>query len=271
MKPYDTNNERVKKFFGDINLKNVVVTIIGLGGGGEIILHLLRSGIQKFNLIDFDTLETGNLVRHICGSKYIGQNKAIAVKNLLEDYQGKKSDYIKAYTWNIFDNHKAFDKIIKSSSVVIIATDTDSSKSYINELCVKHRIPAVFVSMFHEGCGGEVFTYIPDLACYDCIGRYHERQEYIEKYAKTLEKKDCSSNRDIKAMPGLGIDQSFLCSIAARKVLDCILSENENNILPPIGQNMIIWSLYGIKNVFEQHLSSIQILYKPHKDCSCNN
>ncbi|EKE26718.1 MAG: hypothetical protein ACD_4C00184G0002, partial [uncultured bacterium (gcode 4)] len=67
MRTYDTNNERIKKFFGKTDFEKIKVSIIGLGGGGEIALHLLRSGIINMNLFDFDILESGNLVRHICG------------------------------------------------------------------------------------------------------------------------------------------------------------------------------------------------------------
>jgi len=78
-----SKNPRTNTLYGQIDK---TVTIIGLGGGGEIALHLARSGVRRLNLIDFDTLEVGNLVRHACGSKYIGQNKAEEVRDLLVEY-----------------------------------------------------------------------------------------------------------------------------------------------------------------------------------------
>ena len=152
MLPYSQENRRVEKFFGNINLGEIKVTIVGLGGGGEIALKLLQSGIQKFDLIDFDSLEAGNLVRHVCGNKYIGMNKAVAVKKLLEEYQGRRTKNIAAHTWDIFDESEKFRKIISSSDVVVIATDSDSSRYFINEVCTDYEVPAVFVSMFSEGC-----------------------------------------------------------------------------------------------------------------------
>ena len=268
MRTYDTNNERITKFFGKTDFEKIKVSIIGLGGGGEIALHLLRSGIINMNLFDFDILESGNLVRHICGSKYVGKNKAIAVKMLLEEYIGSGKSEIRSYDWNIFDDNETFLQIIQSSDVVIIATDTDSSKYYINEMCVENKIPAIFVRMFEDGCGGEVFSYIPGMACFECLTHFQNRQKFLEDYSKTIIKKDCSSKRDFSAMPGLGIDQSFLCSITARKALDIILKTSDS-ILAPVGKNWIVWSLFGIKGILEEHLSSLHHDYPVNENCSC--
>lgn len=261
----------MKKFFEGINLGNFRVTIIGLGGGGEIALHLLRSGIQNLFLIDFDILEKENLCRHICGSRFVGKNKAQAVKELLEEYQGEKTTKIKSYTWDIFDETKKLQKIVRLSDVVVVATDTDSSRYFINEICVQNKTPAVFVSMFEEGSGGEIFTYKPKMACLECGDQFAQRTDFLEKYEKSTNKKDCSSARDTSGMPGLGIDQSFLCSIAARKVLDIIIEKSKKSSLPPVGKNWIIWSLYGIKGVVDDHLSSFQMNFPKHKNCRlCN-
>lgn len=265
---YSTANKRIEKLIGNSGVENAKVTIIGLGGGGEIALHMLRSGIRRLDLYDFDILEEGNLVRHICGSEHIGKNKAIAVKDVLDRYAGNVSESgVTAYPQNIFDNYSEFTKSVKESSVVIVATDSDASKYFANEACVESQVPAVFVGMFENGCGGEVFSYVPGMACYECMGNYQNRNDFLDTYVKSTSKKDCSSNRDKSAMPGLGIDQSFLCAIAARKTLDSIVRGNENNKLPPVGRNWIAWSLFGIKDVLESHLSSLNYDFEKHTNC----
>ncbi|MDD2487376.1 MAG: ThiF family adenylyltransferase [Candidatus Gracilibacteria bacterium] len=264
-----TENPRINTLI-KTSLSEKKVTVIGLGGGGEIALHLLRSGIVKQNLIDNDILESGNLVRHICGSRFIGNNKAFAVKELLDEYAGNQVSSINAYDWNIFDNRTLFYNLIHESDVVVCATDTDSSRYFINEVCIELRKPAIFVSMFEKGAGGEIFTYIPDFACYCCLADHGERKDFLKKYSETTDKKDCSSARDVSAAPGIGIDQSFLCSIAARKALDVLLADVEHS-LPPVGTNWILWSLFGIANVIDKHLSSMLIMLEKQKDCIiCN-
>ncbi|MBP8016666.1 ThiF family adenylyltransferase [Candidatus Gracilibacteria bacterium] len=246
------------------------VTIVGLGGGGEIVFHLLRTGVFNMNLIDFDILEEGNLVRHICGNNFVGKNKAEAVSEFLGNFIGIEKDearnYFKPHSFNIFDNQKKFREIVANSDVVVCATDTDSSRYFINDICVELKKPAIFVGMFEKGSGGEIFTYIPGQACYSCISNSHRRTEYLKKYETTLDKKDCSSSRDVKSAPGLGIDQSFLGAAAARKVIDTLLI-GMNHSLPPVGTNWIIFSISGIKNVIEESLTSMCIL--PQKSDGC--
>ncbi len=268
-----SNNPRITPLIKS-SLSDKTVTIVGLGGGGEIAFQLLRAGILNQNLIDFDILEKGNLVRHICGSDYINKNKAIAVSEFLGNFIGVKDELafelFKPYTFNIFNDQKMFKELVAQSDVVVCATDTDSSRYLINDVCIELKKPAVFVGMFEKGSGGEVFTYIPGLACYACISNSSRRQEFLKKYETTLDKKDCSSIRDVKSAPGLGIDQSFLGAITSRKVIDTILI-NKDHSLPAIGTNWIIWSLFGIKDVIDDHLTSILLIPNKRTDCiSCS-
>ena len=61
--------DRVIKLIGENNLKKIqskVVCIVGLGGvGGYAVEGLVRSGVQKFILVDYDTVDLSNLNRQI--------------------------------------------------------------------------------------------------------------------------------------------------------------------------------------------------------------
>jgi molybdopterin/thiamine biosynthesis adenylyltransferase len=267
--PYDFQNganKRTMQFYENVN-KLGKVTIIGLGGGGDIALHLLRSGADEMDLIDFDTLDSGNLIRHVCGIEHVDKNKAEAVRDLLNNYNGGGAK-IKSHNWNIFDESEKFENIVSESSVVIIATDTESSKHYTNEICVKHNIAAVYVGMYQNGCGGEVFTSIPGLSCLECLGRTSGRNSFLDEYQKSVLKKDCSSTRDSSALPGLGIDQSFLSAIAARKALEILVTKAGGKSLPKLANNYILWSLFGIGKIFPEHLKAIYSDIPKHSDCS---
>lgn len=267
---YDVSkNPRTNTLYGHLDK---TVTIIGLGGGGEIALHLARSGVRHLNLIDFDTLEAGNLARHVCGSKYIDQNKAEAVRDLLTEYNPASDGNIIAYNWDIFKRREEFQAIVSGSDAVVIATDTDSSRLFINDVCVETKTSAVFVTMFPKGVGGQIFSYLPESACYACFAHHEGRQGFIQEYVDTLEKADCSSARDVRSMPGLGIDQSFLSAIAARKTLDILLMDQEHS-LPSLGdENRIVWSLSGIPRVLSTPLSSARVNVPKHEECySCSS
>src|SRR5690606_18906440 len=60
------------------------VGIIGLGSvGSKITLHLARSGIQNFILIDDDIFLPGNIARHTLDWRYIGEHKVRGLKDQL--------------------------------------------------------------------------------------------------------------------------------------------------------------------------------------------
>ncbi len=243
--------------------------LVGLGNGAEIAMHLLRSGVTSFHLTDFDILEAGNLVRHSCGVKYIGKNKAIAVAEHMTEYVGGGINLF-VHTDNIFTDVQYTRMLVKECDVVIVATDTDSSRFLLNELCVETSTPAVFVSMFQRGKAGEVFSYQPGHgACFACLMKYLGRQDILIEYEKTADKAQCHLARDVRTAPGIGIDQSFFSALAARKALEILLRDQKHD-LPLVGKSWNILSLFGIPNVLE-HLSSIQEDIPSFTDCECAN
>lgn len=264
--PYSETNPRRDALHGPLGDK--VVSVVGLGGAADIALDLLKSGVEKFRLFDFDTLEAGNLVRHACGNAHVGMNKAEATKKLLEEYCGKTLPEALAIPFDVFDPASGFEGAVRESDIVVIGTDTDASRAYANDLAVEFGTPAVFVSMFENGCGGEIFVSRPGACCYGCLMLHQERHEFLEKYQKTAHKPDCSSMRDVRSMPGIGVDQRFLSAIASRISLDVLLEGSENR-LPRIGSNWIVFSVSGISEILETPFSSLRFEMDPHPRCRC--
>ena len=65
---------------------NARVLIAGCGsGGGLVALQLVMSGVKQFTLIDNEALEAENVIRHVCGLRYLGQRKTDALSDVLED------------------------------------------------------------------------------------------------------------------------------------------------------------------------------------------
>ena len=267
---YTTANPRRDSLYQSSLISAKTVTLIGLGGGGEIALQLLRSGVEKFHFIDFDTLDSGNLIRHVCGSEYVGRNKAEAVAELLAKYPAKPLETIRAHDWDILKKQREFREIVQESDLVIVATDSDASRYFAGEVCQGANKPAIFVSMFSQGCGGEVFIQKPGEACFGCFTRHQNRLEFLQTYLTTVDKSDCSSSRDVRSMPGLGIDQSFLCSLAARKALDILLTGSDSQLVSLHKEsNWIVFSLFGIPGALEEHLSSLVFNLPRHGNCEC--
>lgn len=264
--PYLTPNSRRDALIPDLSA--VHVTVVGLGGGAPIPVELAKCGIRNFTFFDSDTLDSDNLIRHPCGVAEIGQKKVDAVAQYLNRQSGNRLS-IAAYGEDIFTSERIRSEIAKSD-LAIIATDTEASRFFLNEICQEKAVPAVFVGMFEGGMGGEIFTFEPGEGCYCCLAEHIGRKQFIESYSQATRKGDCSSNRDTSAMPGLGMDQGILCGIAARKSLDILLKHKKHR-LRPIGKNWIVFSICGIENVLAESLSSIQMDIRKHASCmTCN-
>src|SRR5437870_2431502 len=66
------------------------VFIAGCGsGGGSVALQLAMSGVVHFTLADNDALEPENVIRHVCGLRYVGQRKVDALADVLRDRNPK--------------------------------------------------------------------------------------------------------------------------------------------------------------------------------------
>jgi molybdopterin/thiamine biosynthesis adenylyltransferase len=264
--PYLEPNSRRDALIPDLSAAHI--TIIGLGGGAPIPVELAKCGIKNFSLFDHDTLDRENLIRHPCGIEEIGKMKVDAISQYMNKKSGGQLS-ISAYAEDIFTSTHLRSEIAKSD-LVIVATDTEASRFFINEICQEKGIPAIFVGMFEDGMGGEIFAFEPKQGCYCCLAEHLGRKQFIESYARATRKGDCSSKRDTSAMPGLGIDQGILCHIAARKALDILLKHKKHR-LRPVGKNWIVFSICGIENILSETLTSIQMDIHKHSSCmTCN-
>ena len=61
-------------------LEHAVIGIAGAGGlGSNCAMHLVRSGVRKFVIADFDTVSAGNLNRQFFFTDQIGRSKVEAL------------------------------------------------------------------------------------------------------------------------------------------------------------------------------------------------
>jgi molybdopterin/thiamine biosynthesis adenylyltransferase len=239
--------------------------IVGLGGGAPIPFELAKCGVRSFILIDHDVLGPENLIRHPCGVEHIGKPKVYAVSDALQAHTGGILN-IQAINEDVFKLLE-FNALVASVDLIVVATDNEASRFFINEHAVKHAVPTIFVGTFESAIGGEVVTYQPDEGCYICLAEHIGRKEFLKKYQTTVDKSTCTSSRDVRAVPGLGADQGILCHIATRKCLDLLVQKQKHN-LPSIGNNWIIFSTSGIPAILPGSLSSIQRDIPVHSNCS---
>jgi molybdopterin/thiamine biosynthesis adenylyltransferase len=161
------NWERVESLLGSDALAHLSerrVGIVGLGsGGGYVAVALAMSGVGNLVLIDDDVLEPGNVVRHVADSRYVGQNKAQAVADLVRHRNPKAGVTV------IEGRIEAHEDALTGLDLLVVAVDGENSKYAINEMCLRHRLTAVYAGVYERGEGGDVVVIHPyDGPCYAC-------------------------------------------------------------------------------------------------------
>jgi molybdopterin/thiamine biosynthesis adenylyltransferase len=232
------------------------------------------SGIRNFTLIDNEILGPENVIRHVCGRRYIGQKKVDAVADVLLDRNPKAN--IAKIDADIMSDPGLTAEIAKAD-VVVLATDNEPSRYTVNDICVRNHVPFVVGRVFTRGIGGEVFAYRPpDGACLACLEAALQRTPFREGVREIdlaseeeREKVYGMEIAEIKDSPGLSVDITFVTSFHTRFVLDAIarrLTERPK-FLDLISENYLIWGNRPV-HPFNKHFHLQRIALSRQEQCA---
>jgi len=244
-------------------LKKKNVVIVGLGSfGSQIAIELTKSGVGKFSIFDFDRIELHNLARHICTTKDLGRMKVDAVSEAMIG----KNPYVVVdkFPIDITNNEKLFSEVVKSSDLVICATDNNGSRFLISKLLVEHQKTGIFGRAITRAAGGDVFRQRPGGPCYLCLlgsGIVNPHDEEIsteEAGRRNGSIPAYASADDIDAMVqvGLSADIEPICNLMVKLALVELskgyssgISSLENDLL----YDAYIWANRRDKNFSHWH------------------
>lgn len=136
---------RTRILFGDERLKKIQeskIVIFGLGGVGSYAAEaLVRSGVENFLLIDYDTINISNLNRQLIATlDTIGQYKVDA----MEDRMRLINPNIKAEKHpDRVDEHNVFNYIADDVDYVVDAIDDIWGKRAIINYCYEKEIKLI--------------------------------------------------------------------------------------------------------------------------------
>ncbi len=265
---------RIERLF-DLGLMGQAnVLFAGCGsGGGHVALQLVMAGIRNFSLYDNDVLGEENVIRHVCGLRYVGWRKVEAVADVLRDRNPEANIELNDLDLMTCSD---LDERVRNATVVVLATDKEASRYRINQACVATRTPMVVGRVFTRGIGGEVFVYRPgEGGCLACLEQTLERSKFREGVREidlaSEEERDAMYGlpvNEIKDSPGLNVDISFITSLHARLVLDSIadrLPERPKN-MEPIPHNYFIWGNRPV-HPFERHFQIQRLPIAARPDC----
>jgi molybdopterin/thiamine biosynthesis adenylyltransferase len=271
----DRTFERIESLFDIASFANVRVLVAGCGSGGaSVALQLVMSGIRHFTLIDKDILGPENVIRHVCGRRYVGQKKIDAVADVLLDRNPKAN--IRKIDADIM-TYPDLASVIAIADVVVLATDNEPTRYAINDMCVRAGVPFVVGRVFTRGIGGEVFAYRPPGgACLACLEAKLERTQYREGIREIdlvteeeREKVYGMEIAEIKDSPGLTVDITFITSFHTRFVLDAVARRlpERPKFLELISENYLVWGNRPVYP-FSKHFQLQRIELSPQEQCA---
>ena len=240
---------RIERLFDVEAFENVWVLIAGCGSGGsQVALQLVMSGVKKFILVDKGKLEIENVIRHVCGIRYLGWSKTSALADVLSD-RNPQIEVIE------FDGDlmswPELKPEVERASVVVVGTDNEPSRYRLNEVCVETETPFTVGRVFTRGIGGEVYSYRPGSGgCLACLERLLERSKYrdgvreIDLVSEEERQKVYDLDiEEIKDSPGLSVDIGFIAAFHTRFTLDALgeAAASRPRFMTPIDHNYLVW------------------------------
>ena len=142
---------RLEKIIGTDNvnqLSNKCVLVLGVGGvGGYVVESLVRSGIGKIIIVDFDTIDITNINRQIIAmDSTVGMKKIDVLEKRIKDIN---SNCIVIKNDSFIDSNNFLELFNDKIDFFVDACDTMTVKKMVIKTCIDKNIP--FVSSMGTG------------------------------------------------------------------------------------------------------------------------
>jgi len=227
--------DRIQHLVSPPDLETKTVVQVGVGSGGAAVNdHLTMNGIRRWILLDPDTYDDLNLVKHPRLRSQLGRPK---VKNQEEWILDRnQSAEVRTFAEDVM-TFGGFAGLIKESDLVLCCADKNDVRLYVNAAAVEARKPCITASVFRQGFGGEVYGYVPGKSgCLECMMRAADEhglnmEAEVEQTADEDQVVYGTNLRDFKAS-GLSMDIQAIALLQARMALDLLHAGAERKLGP---------------------------------------
>lgn len=121
-------------------IRNTRILLAGCGLGSNIGVLAVQTGFTKFVVVDDDVVEVSNLNRQAFDRRHLGQNKALALKSILEE----KSEIVEVEAHPVKITPDNAEKFVSKADVIVNTVDFDETVYTINEIARKQGKPVFF-------------------------------------------------------------------------------------------------------------------------------
>ena len=122
-------------------IERTFVTVVGTGGvGGHAVMALVRGGIERIRLVDFDKVASSNANRQVVANdQTIGRAKVDVLKEMIMFINNRA----KVETFEEMATKDNIPRLVNGSNIVIDAIDSVADKVELICYCKENNIPIV--------------------------------------------------------------------------------------------------------------------------------
>ena len=202
--------------------KSATVMIVGIGSVGSFVAEqLARIGVERFVLVDPDTVEGVNLTRTIFSREDLGTKKTEAARRRLlsinpnagilteeMEYESVPREMMRRYT--------------VSATIVVAATDNPRTQYAINRDSYFVGRPVVYIGLYAGAKAGEIVTCLPRRTpCFRCV--VGTLRDTFDGSAEVRRESDYGTGR-VAGVIALPCDIQHVSSTAIRMIISIILN-----------------------------------------------
>lgn len=219
------------------------VLVVGAGSVGSAMVDMLvRSGVERFTLVDPDAVETSNLSRSVYLMDDVGVSKVDALADHIRRVNpAARVTTVAAALQDVATNE--LHTVIGRASLVVAATDDPEAQLRLNHHAYAVGVPAMFPGIYARGRGGEVVVSLPGATpCFRCATAARQGGHRPTS-------RDYGSGR-LVAEPALGADILHVATAAAKLALGLlVLDETEGDLVDFVVEGVATGSYVVFGNV----------------------
>ena len=216
----------------DLKLLNKTrVLLVGAGAiGSTMALELACAGVGHIEICDFDRVAIGNIPRHEATLSELGQFKVEVVRNLIRSKN--LSAKVTPVPINILEDPN-FQERVRQASIVAVSVGDTNIERYINGVCVRAGVPAVYAYVGMHGSVGHVIRSIPkgrETGCLECFSRlYFTNESVIPRLPEAQDPNEVVVELGCNnpSLPGAGFDIKTVALSAVRKTIQTLARGSE--------------------------------------------
>lgn len=232
-----------------VSLLKLSVVLIGAGALGSMFGELMvRSGISNLSIIDYDTLEIGNLVRHTLDFSKIGESKAEALSQRLN--LANPNAHVNANNISFSIKDEKIKKTLEGCHLVI---DCTADNSVIDQLDGFHWQMNTMIASISIGMRAQrLFIYFATGQDFSAESFHGDMKEWLNK-----EKEEFSTEEFPWAgvgcwspvFPARADDLWLMASVASKAIIDEIEKGMKHELLMVFEQQLDKGQFVGVKRI----------------------